>query len=250
MNILESEIKKAQALIFYEAKLGGIQDPNEYQKSYGVPVVKVDQITEILIGIDSEKLRKFGIEWHEFTRVAYYLIDEKILPIEFTFKRDMVNQDEYFGADAYDMEHAIIFLIKIPKDFISELELLISDENRGKKYKSTGNESVGINIIEVSEDKTENKAITIYINENYSYPRSYRRGKNWGLMYELAKDKSVSYDKSFFDYFNSSKLNPLYAKEGFKITQILKQEQDVIVPNIDIEIVTQKKVTTRKPKSA
>jgi asparagine N-glycosylation enzyme membrane subunit Stt3 len=64
-------------------------------------------------------------------------------------------------------------------------------------------------------------------------------------MYQLAKEQQVSYDKGFFDYFNSNKINPLYSKEGFNVTKILKQEDGAIVPNIGIEIVTQKAVTQR-----
>jgi hypothetical protein len=67
-------------------------------------------------------------------------------------------------------------------------------------------------------------------------------------MYELAKTQEVSFEKGFYDYFNSNKLNPLYTN-GFKVSKILKEQDGYIVPNIEIKLTTQNKVT-RQLKSA
>jgi len=116
------------------------------------------------------------------------------------------------------------------------------DREKIENQKTEGGEIVKI---EIKKEEREYKNITIFINTNYQKPRSYKRGKNWGKMYELAKEHVVTYDKGFFDYFNSNKTNPLYAKEGFKVTKILKQENDTITPNVTIKLTTQKAVTQR-----
>lgn len=118
-----------------------------------------------------------------------------------------------------------------------EIPIQSIDLNKNKK------QSMEIKNIDVLEDKTENKKITIYINTNYLEPKDFNRGKNWGLMYKLALNQEVLYNKVFFDYFNSNKKNPLYAKYNFKVTKILKEENNSILPNIEIKITTQNKVT-------
>ena len=90
------------------------------------------------------------------------------------------------------------------------------------------------------------KRITIFINGDYNNPKDFSRGKNWKKIYELAESRKTDLDKSFFDYFNHSYINPLYTKNGgFKITKIIKERDGVIVPNIKIELTTQKAITQR-----
>ncbi|MCX6717760.1 MAG: hypothetical protein NTU76_03760 [Candidatus Taylorbacteria bacterium] len=105
---------------------------------------------------------------------------------------------------------------------------------------------LSIKRIEVLEDRTENKRVNIYINGNYNNPRGFHRGNYWGQFYELAKKQRINFSKEFFDYFSSNKLNPLFAKSGgFKIIKILKVEDGLIVPNIEIKLITQKAITQR-----
>lgn len=87
--------------------------------------------------------------------------------------------------------------------------------------------------------------IEVYINENYHQSLGFSRNKSWGKMYELAENQSIDYDKSFYDYFTSNNQNPLYSNHCFSLTKILKQEDKAIVPNIEINLITQKKRTQR-----
>ena len=126
------------------------------------------------------------------------------------------------------------------------MELTLKDKKLIEKYKKKVRlESKKIREIKVLEDKTKSKRITIYINIQYKDPKHFKRGKYWEKMYNLAEDQFVDYDKPFYDYFNSNSTNPLYKKEGFEVTKILNQEGGTIVPNIKIEIITQKAVTQR-----
>jgi len=99
-----------------------------------------------------------------------------------------------------------------------------------------------INSIDVLEDKTENKKVIIYVNENYSKPIELNRGKYYKQIYNLAKDREINYTKGLYSYFNSNKDNPLYKKYGFLPSVILKKEDNYIVPNIKINIISQKKI--------
>ncbi len=103
--------------------------------------------------------------------------------------------------------------------------------------------------LEFLEDKNETKGITVYVNKEYGNPLKFNRGLYWKKIYELAKEAEVHYDKGFFDYFNSNQNNPLYGKGGFKLTQVLQKNGDYVVPNIKINLITQKKIT-QQPKFA
>ena len=143
------------------------------------------------------------------------------------------------------------YLIEIiPHNFdtkykIYESENIKMEEGQIKDKKINLKKGQEITQLELLKDEGEIKKITVYINVEYNSPKFYNRRKNWGKMYELAKEKQVSYNKGFFDYFNSNLSNPLYAKEGFKVTKILKQESNLIIPNIKINLITQKKVSQR-----
>lgn len=114
--------------------------------------------------------------------------------------------------------------------------------------KSNSSTLLGLEIksLEVLEDKTEIKKVTVYVNEDYEKTKSFSRGKNWEAIYNLAKDGEIPYNKDIFDYFNSNQTNPLYSKGEFKVTKILKSEDNTIYPNIKIEITTENKVTRRR----
>ena len=99
--------------------------------------------------------------------------------------------------------------------------------------------------IEILRDGTNQERITIYVNGNYSNPMKFIRDENWKTIYKLAEGKKVSFDKNLYNYFNRSKLNPLYEAEGFDVTEILKEKSGLILPNIEIKITTKNKMTQR-----
>lgn len=125
------------------------------------------------------------------------------------------------------------YLISLPNNFIYLCN----------KYKTEGKNE--IENIEILKDETENKKITVYINIQYDDVKYFRRGKFWEKMYKLAEDQVIDYNKPFYDYFNSNGANPLYKKEGFEVTKIFKKEDNSIIPNIEIKIITQKAVSQR-----
>lgn len=90
--------------------------------------------------------------------------------------------------------------------------------------------------------------LKIYVNGS-SVELNFSRGKYWGMLYNLAETREILFNKSFFDYFNSNLKNPLYARHSFLLTKILTQEDGSIVPNIEIDLITQKKKTQQLKKA-
>jgi hypothetical protein len=201
------------------------------------------------ISISAGDMKRFALkEITDLYTVAIYL-QEKGLDFYVTFdlRNDVPHELHFQGSDDWE-EIAVIKgeSIEIIDAKIKELIYKINLKTSSKK-ESMSNVNTGQSIkqLHLLEDKSERKEITVYININYSNPRNYNRKGSWKTMYELAKDKEVSYDKSFFDYFNSNKNNPLYKKEKFKVSKILKKKDNIIIPNIEIELVSQKKVSQR-----
>jgi hypothetical protein len=127
----------------------------------------------------------------------------------------------------------------------------------GDHLKKVPKKKVGgiIGRVELLEDESELKRITIYVNGDYDNPLEFRRSKYYALLYALARDGMVPYEKGFFDYLNSNAKNPLYKKHGFCLSKILKQEGDEILPNVPIVLRTQKfisqsvnKISPKAPK--
>lgn len=145
----------------------------------------------------------------------------------------MEHNKDAFG---YELPFAIVLL---PTDFIESF-----NEESSNKVKNKDPEE--IEKIEVLEDETRQKRITIYINTNYEDERNYKRGINWGLMYDLAEGQSIRYKRGFYNYFNSNKTNPLYSKGDFKVKQILREEGGYIFPIIEIKLITKKAISQRR----
>lgn len=141
-----------------------------------------------------------------------------------------------------------IFYIHIDYKPVFEAYLRFLNDNKTDKINGGT-----IKKIEILKSKNNTGRIKVYVNGNYDNdPLDFARGKNWQLMYRVANGEEVVYDKKgkeFYDYFNSRKENPLYAKHGFEKTTILKREDGCIVPNIKIKLTTQNKIT-RQLKSA
>jgi hypothetical protein len=137
-----------------------------------------------------------------------------------------------------------IFEVLLPENFIVLSKKIRNDLHNGKN-KIVNIKDGDIVEMDVLEDKTGKKKVTVYVNVDYARPLEVNRRKYWGMMYELADMQSIPYDKSFFDYFNSNKSNPLYSERAFRVTQILKKEYDTIKPKVRINIISQKKVSQR-----
>lgn len=138
----------------------------------------------------------------------------------------------------------------IGKKFNAEYnEVKTEIENRSKEKR----EPEFINEIICVRPKQGNK-FTVVINKNYNETIKGDMAKpSWNLLFEVAKEKEIWYDtkshKSYLDYFNSNKNNRLYTQTGNNITQILKVEGGLIMPNIKMSVISEKAFKTRLRKA-
>lgn len=178
--------------------------------------------------------------------IALYLRERGLnFSITYDFKHYQPHEDVHYGwAETEDeVEIGIVKGESIGAIDAKIHEIIVSLEG-GTGVKTPILTAGGaIEKIEVLENKTSRNVVTIYINSEYVSPKEFRSGKHWGLLYELAVNQFTSFNKGFFDYFNSSKLNPLYSKHGYSVTKILKKEGENILPSIKIATTTQNKVS-------
>jgi len=137
----------------------------------------------------------------------------------------------------------------IRKKFNAEYnEVKAEIESRLKK----GGKLEFINEIICVRPKSGNK-FQVVINGDYQNTIKGDRAKpSWNLLFEAAGGKEVWYDKTFknyLDYFSSNKKCRLYTQTGHKITKILKVEGGQIVPNIKMEVISEKAFKTRLKKA-
>lgn len=107
------------------------------------------------------------------------------------------------------------------------------------EFKDNIEAKTSIKKIEVVEDETELKAIVMYINEDYSNPIEFSRGKTSTFLYNLARDREVPYDRTSFNYINSNSIHPFYQNHGFIPSKILKQEGNCVKASVPIILRTQ-----------
>jgi hypothetical protein len=182
-----------------------------------------------------------GFSWQAF----HDLFEPVKNDLDFYRKYNMANYKPDFGFDEERLisPNDIVVFYDFTEDFI---KFYLEDRLGVKSKPKTSDNKTVVKKIEVLKDKTKNKRITVFINGDYNNPKDFSRGKNWEKIYELAESKQTGFDKAFFDYFNYSYINPLYTKNGgFKITKIIKERDGVIIPNIKIELTTQKAITQR-----
>ena len=113
------------------------------------------------------------------------------------------------------------------------------------EFKDNIKAKTSIKKIEVLEDKTELKAIVMYINDDYSNPIEFSRGKTSTFLYNLARDKEVPYDRTSFNYIDSNSIHPFYQKHGFIPSKILKQEGNYVKASVPITLMTQKSISQK-----
>lgn len=123
---------------------------------------------------------------------------------------------------------------------------IIQRNNKTKEYyfiKNQNDTNKNGGVIESIEIVSGDGRIKLYINKNYYNELDFGRKKIWGKLYDLAERQELKFNKGFFDYFNSNKKNPLYARNNFMVTKILKVKEGNIVPNVKLSLITRKKIT-------
>jgi hypothetical protein len=225
-------------------KLSKVIDLLEYKfdvtKSVHPELVEHEKIKVFIMADDVIGLKLKPEELHK-------LLDLIVLTVPNVEIQNLFEYNDYalgvleFEKEYTGEERAFIEVL-LPKDFMQLIATLENNESKN-------NSLLKIEKIELLADETARKKITVYINTDYKKERSYKRGINWSLMYELAESNMVDYKKSFFDYFNSNVTNPLYSKKEFKLTQVLKKQGEYIVPNIEIKIITSLTVSRRRNKA-
>lgn len=210
-----------------------IKEIDGYDRAHTSYTVSYDKMAKIL---DCQKELEY----------APYYVDEytDALVNPFEEDKDFFRKNNFEG---YHPRHAPVIGDIYFSDYTDDIINAYLEYKYGinNSKKSINNQ---INIIEIVEDKTEYKKVSFYINKDYSRPFEFNRNKTWTPLYDLARDQEVEYNRSFFNYINSNKKNPLYSKHKFINKQILKMDGESIKPNIPISFLSQKTVTTRKNK--
>jgi hypothetical protein len=246
LSIFEREVLEILEQLEHCCKIAEFRNPEKIKKDKFIEIIFGDIDFSVLkkpedIHDVAKFLQKIGVDFYIKTEAESF-IDGLPLPGE--------SVDKYYRPPAKNTQLGIIkgenfqdIKIKIKK-FKSSLENE-SDLKNNTKTKAGKTNSKIIEKIEILKSTNKLGRIKAYINEDYSHELDFSREKAWGLMYELAENKQVSFNKGFYDYFNSNKENPLYKRWGFSVTKILKQESNVIVPNIKISLIIKKTVTQR-----
>jgi len=228
LTLLEEEVLRMLKQIEYCVESAKLLDSKTFKENKFIEIYYIDKDRPALeVELTSMShietyLQKNAIDF----RLTYNFIDHPERPDGF------IMLGRIYAKNLEDIEEKI-----------QELIDKLNSKNTVRKIQLKKGQS--ITQLDLLEDLNEIKRVTVYVNVEYRNPRSYARKGSWGKMYELAKEQRTSFEKSFFDYFNSNSNNPLYAKKEFKVTKILKQEDKIIIPNIKISLITQKKVTQR-----
>lgn len=197
----------------------------------------------VYIGFDEIIVKPFFVlktfEW-DFESLLSSIKNDK----DFLRKHNMESYNPSFEVDPLCNGEKVIQFSDFTDDFIKEY----MEDRLGIQSISPNNNNPHIEKIEILKDNSDRKAIVLYINGNYDIPIVFNRGKTSNLLYDLARDGEVPYNRSSFDYMNSNIAHPFYSKYGFAVSKILKQEKNFIQPNIPITLKHQKSITQTKNK--
>lgn len=235
INLNEIDFKSMSYNEILKWFLLNIKEIDGYDRAHTSYTVSYDKMAQIL-------------NCQKYLNNAVYYIDEYVDTLVNPFEEDK----DFFrkhNFEGHHPRHAPVIGDIYFSDYTDDIINAYLEYKYGIKdsKKSINNQ---INKIEIIEDKTENKKVSFYINEDYSKLFEFSRNKTWTLLYNLAKDQEVDYEKQIFDYINSNKDNPLYSNYKFNITKILKMNGEYIEPNIPIVLKSQKTISTRRNKKS
>ena len=105
----------------------------------------------------------------------------------------------------------------------------------------------------VCVDSGQNNKFKVVLNGNYKNPIEGDKAiSSWSILFRIADEEPIEYkeiNKGNLDYFNSNKNNKIYTRTGYNLTKILKKERRFVVPNIEMEVISEKAFETRKNKA-
>jgi len=214
-----------------------------------------DEIGKYLQYSEKQKITK--LKHISKQRIKDKKIDDEFYISEVTPDNILISADEFYKVRRYlraNYYSEDLFIFEYDEQKIQNLIKEFSKETVEKSSKLSMTDKKKqrtIHKIEIVRHENNTNIIKVVVNENYQLPLEVKLGKYWSKLYELAEKNQILNDKAVSDYFNSNLKNPLYAKLGYKQTQILKSDGAArIIPNIIIELITDKKITQRKNKTA
>jgi thymidylate synthase ThyX len=92
------------------------------------------------------------------------------------------------------------------------------------------------------------KSYKIVINDDYKKIVLVNGTGTWNVLLRLGKKESVEADgrKSALDYLNTNKHCQLYTKANYSLTKILSTDDGDIKSNIEIDVISEKALETRR----
>ena len=136
-------------------------------------------------------------------------------------------------------------------------KLLEAVEKVGGSQGKVKQNSIPIEKITCVESVHGGKKFLMIINNDYKHSFTGDMVKpSWDILFKTAAGEQIPYDplknKGSLDYLRSNKRNKLYTKTTYAMTKILKIEDGFLVPNIKLDMISEKAYQTRinKTKSA
>jgi hypothetical protein len=124
-----------------------------------------------------------------------------------------------------------VYEIKIdPVQFRQSEEFLLQELDLSDTLKEYSGDSIASLKFNIAKDNKRDMTIIVNNNENLSIEVD-RTDTYWGLLLEIAKNKSIDYDsshKNFINYINSGVDCAFYSKDKYKPTKILGRKNGII----------------------
>lgn len=98
----------------------------------------------------------------------------------------------------------------------------------------------------------KNKFKVVLNNDYENFIEGDKAKKCWYFLFQIAEEEFMPYQeeyKTYIDYFNSNKKNRIYTQTEYNIAKIFEIERGTVVPNIPMNIISEKAFQTRLKKA-